>query len=120
MNALPINPITGKYDGIIYTFGNSKVSIILAETLLKLEDPKKFHKVASKLSAFTDGLKTIANIPKNAPGRNQLALMWKNHYLQLFNSILTNDEGRTFLQNLALTRYKEMGFHIHSNQENHD
>lgn len=39
-----INQLTGKRDGIFYTFGNTAVAMILAEKLLALPDQqRKFH-----------------------------------------------------------------------------
>lgn len=37
-----------------------------------------------------------------------MSLDWRNKYLDLFEKILTKEEGQTFLLNLAATRYKEI------------
>lgn len=104
-----INEITGRRDGIFYTFGNTDVSLILAEKLLALPDnQRKFHAVCSKLSDYTNGLRTLASLPKKAPMRGMMCLDWRNKYFELFEKMLTKEEGQTFLLNLAATRYKEI------------
>jgi hypothetical protein len=107
----PINNKTGKRDGILYTFGKSEVCIILAEILLNLpEDPKrkKFHSVSSKLTDYTNGLRTLAQIPVDASMRRTLCLDWRDKYFKIFDTLLTDNEGRTFLLNLVKTRYNEI------------
>lgn len=105
---LPINPITGKHDGILFTFGNSEVSIVLAKRLLALPDSRKFYKVTSKLADYTTGLKLIASLPDKSRTKGSIALMWRAKYLAMFENMITVEEGQTFLQNLAKTRYKEI------------
>ena len=71
-----INEITGRRDGIFYSFGNTDVSLILAEKLLALPDnQRKFHAVCSKLSDYTNGLRTLASLPKKAPMRGMMCLI---------------------------------------------
>lgn len=104
-----INNITGKQDGIAYTFGKTDVCLVLAEMLLAIPDNrKKFHSVSSKLIDYADGLRTLSSIPRDAPMRTVLCLDWRNKYLKIFESLLTKEQGQTFLLNLAKTKYKEI------------
>jgi hypothetical protein len=110
LDDLPKNPITGKCDGLLYTFGNTEPDIVLAKILLSLDDPKqkKFYKVTSRLAHYTDGLKTLALLPKDSAHRNEIALLWREKFIEDFKKLLTVEEGQSYLLNVMKMRYREI------------
>lgn len=104
---LPVNPKTGKHDGIFFTFGGDECSLVLAERLLTRTDDKTFRKVTSKLTRYMEGLRLLAQLPECGL-KNEICLEWRNKYVDLFSNMLTDEQGRTFLLNIAKARYQDI------------
>lgn len=102
-NLTQINPSTGKYDGINYTFGNSKTAVILA---IKLSKSDKFHRVASALQDFCDGLRLLNSIESYPKIRMTMCIDWHKKYKEIFRGLITNEEGQSYLLNLCTAKFR--------------
>lgn len=97
-----LNPITGKRDGIQYTFGESHVAQALARYA---EAANQIGAIKTSLQHYIDGLKILGGLPES-PTRHTLFLAWKGHWEPIFSKILSG-KGRTYLLNHVATYYRQ-------------
>ena len=102
-----INPETGKKDGFLYTFGNSKVAIVLIKKLIETNKQDKVGKIHRLLSDFEDGLRVLSASSTKTKTLKLLKALWRENYFSKFDSLLSNQEGRTYLLNLATVIWRK-------------
>lgn len=101
-----INPVTGKKDGIRYTFGKSQVCLALADRLMATNSYKELGKIQSVMQDYMAGLSNLSSLPKGSPMLRYMSIVWRDHYLDIFKNLITVEQGQTYLLNLVKTRYK--------------